>query len=100
MGGCGAGRMQWGLTQQACVAEAAWGGGPVGGVVTDSGSAGLSSMTALEGGLTLRERGGPSVVRTLTSAPTSEPSVCQALHTASPRWGARSHTAAGKMVVR
>lgn len=37
MGGRGAGRMQQGLTQQAHVAEAAWGGGPVGGVVTDSG---------------------------------------------------------------
>ena len=56
------------------VAEAAWGGSPVGGVVTDSGSAGLSSLTALEGGFTrradARERGGPSVVITLTLAPT------------------------------
>ena len=92
--------MQRGLTQQARVAEAAWGGGPVGGVVTDSGSAGLSTLTALEGGLTLRERGGPSVVRTLTSAPTSEPSVCRALRTASPRWGAQSHTTAEKTAVR
>lgn len=39
-GGRGADRMEWGLTQQAPVAEAAWGGSPVGGVVTDSGSAG------------------------------------------------------------
>ena len=56
------------------MAEAAWGGSPVGGVVTDSGSAGLSSLSALEGGFTrradARERGGPSVVITLTLAPT------------------------------
>ena len=51
MGGRGADRMEWGLTQQARVAEAAWEGSPVGGVVADSGSAGLSSLTALEGGL-------------------------------------------------
>jgi len=51
VGGRGADRMEWGLTQQARVAEAAWEGSPVGGVVADSGSAGLSSLTALEGGL-------------------------------------------------
>ena len=49
-------RMEGALTQQACVAGTAWRGGPVGGVATDSGSAGLSPLAAREGGLSWRAR--------------------------------------------
>lgn len=49
-------RMEGTLTQRACVAGTAWRGGPVGAVVTGSGSARLSPLAAQEGALSWRAR--------------------------------------------